>query len=286
VPGRKRYLAVAVLAAAGVATVPRAGAQGATPCPAGTELPTITAQDFQAGAGGALTATHNIDLDANFSDGSGRDGLQYSAPAGVSVKAAGPTGATLISDAPGAVPVTVTWNEFLSDGTECTASTSTTLQLQAPTPLKFGKLPRSLQTKLIKFHGKYYSSGYSLTAAIGRYTDRRPVEVRLRGIARRKLPSPTMPFKVVKVALRGSDPHFGDARNLRGPRWLVTGRVNFAGTYFFLDSRMKTASVHDQPVGLEVQVVQADRLMLDVRSAGTCNLGGCVWKTLKVQRGS
>jgi hypothetical protein len=80
--------------------------------------------------------------------------------------------------------------------------------------------------------------------------------------------------------------HFGEQRSLRAPRWLVTGRVNFAGTYFFLDSRMKTASVHDQPVGLEVQVVQADRLMLDVRSAGTCNLGGCVWKTLKVQRGS
>jgi hypothetical protein len=284
VPGRKLYLAVAVLAAAGVATMPGAGAQGAAPCPAGTELPTITAKDFEAGSGGALTATHRIELDATFSDGSGRD-LQFSAPAGVTVKPAGSMGATLISDAPGAVPVTVSWTELQSDATECTASTSTTLQLQAPTPLKFGRLPRSLQPRLIKFHGKYYSSGYSLTAAIGRYTDRRPVEVRLRGIARTRLPSPATPFKSVKVALRGSDPGFGNQRYLRGPRWLVTARANFAGTTFFLDSRVKTGSVHDQPVGLELQVLQAGRLMFSARQAGTCNFGGCVWRTLKVKKG-
>jgi hypothetical protein len=265
--------------------MPGAGAQGAAPCPAGTAVPTITANDFEAGNGGALTATHRIELDAAFADGFGRNDMQFSAPAGVKVKAAGSSGATLISDAPGAVPVTVSWTEFLSDGTECTASTSTTLQLQAPTPLQFGKLPRSLHPKLVKFHGKYYSSGYSLVAAIGRYTDRRPVELRFRAVARTRLPSPAMPFKVVSVALRGSDPGFGNQRNLRGPRWLVTGDVNYKGTDFFLYSRVKTASVHDQPVGYELQVAQAGRVMLDVREAGTCNLGGCTWRTMKVQQG-
>jgi hypothetical protein len=265
--------------------MPGAGAQGAAPCPAGTELPTITAQDFQAGRGGALTATHNIDLDASFSDGSGRDSLQYSAPAGVTVKPQGPSGASIVSDTPGAIPVTVSWNELQSDGTECTASTGTTLQLQAPTPLQFGKLPRSLQPKLVKFHGKYYSSGYAPVAPIGRYTDRSPVELRFRAIARTRLPSPAMPFKSVKVALRGSDPGFGNQRYLRGPRWLVTARVNFAGTDFFLDSRVKTASIHHQPVGYELQVLQAGRLMLAVQEAGRCDLGGCVWRTMKVRKG-
>jgi hypothetical protein len=89
----------------------------------------------------------------------------------------------------------------------------------------------------------------------------------------------------VTVALRSSDPGFGKQRYLRGPRWLVTGNVNYKATYFFLDSRVKTASVHDQPVGYELQVVQAGRLMLSVREAGKCNLGGCVWRTMKVQRG-
>lgn len=281
-----RYLAVAVLAAAVAAMTPGAGAEGAAVCPPGGEVPTVTAEDFEAGSGGALTATHTIDLDAKFSDGLSRDGIQFSAPAGVTVKARGPTGASLISDAPGAVPVTVVWNEFQSDGSDCTASTSTTLQLQAPTPLKFGKLPRSLQPKLVRFHGKYYSSGYAPVAPIGRYTDRSPVELRFRGIARTRLPSPSVPFKSVKVALRGTDPGFGNQRYLRGPRWLVTARVNFAGTDFFLDSRVKTASIHHQPVGYELQVLQAGRLMLAVREAGFCYLGGCVWRTMKVQRGS
>jgi hypothetical protein len=286
VAGWKRFLVVAVLAAAGAATMPGAGAAADPPCPAGIELPTITAKDFEAGSGGALTATHRIELDASFSDGSGRPDLQFSAPAGVSLKPAGPTGATLISDAPGAVPVTVSWTEFQSSGTDCSGSTSTTLQLQAPTPLNFGKLPRGLQPKLVRFHGKYYSSGYSLVAKIGRYTDRRPVEVRFRGIARVKLPSPATPFKSVKVALGSRDPGFGNQRYLRGPRWLVTSRANFAGTAFFLESRVKTGSVHDQPVGYELQVLQAGRLMLAVREAGKCNFGGCVWRIMKVQKGS
>jgi hypothetical protein len=285
VAGPKRYLAVAVLAAAAAVMMASEGAEGAAPCPAGTAVPTITASDFEAGSGGALTATHRIELDATFADGFGRNDMQFSAPAGVTVKAAGSSGATLISDTPGAVPVTVSWTEFLSDGTECTGSTSTTLQLQAPTPLQFGKLPRSLQPQRVKFHGKYYSSGYAPVAAIARYTDRRPVELRFRAIARAKLPSPALPFKVVTVALRSSDPGFGKQRYLRGPRWLVTGNVNYKATYFFLDSRVKTASVHDQPVGYELQVVQAGRLMLSVREAGKCNLGGCVWRTMKVQRG-
>jgi hypothetical protein len=286
VAGWKRFLVVAVLAAAGAATMPGAGAAADPPCPAGIELPTITAKDFEAGSGGALTATHRIELDASFSDGSGRPDLQFSAPAGVSLRPAGPTGATQISDAPGAVPVTVSWTEFQSSGTDCSGSTSTTLQLQAPTPLNFGKLPRGLRPKLLKLHGKYYTAGYSLVAKIGRYTDRRPVELRFRGIPRAKLPGPTVAFKSVKVALGPRDPGFGNQRYLRGPRWLVTSRVNFAGTYFFLESRMKTGSHRAHPVGYELQVLQAGRLMLTVQEAGKCDFGGCVFRIMKVQKGS
>ena len=249
-------------------------------------MPTITAQDFEAGSGGTLTATHTIDIDANFSDGLGRDDFQASVPAGVKVRQHGSSGASIVSDAPGAVPVTLTWTEQPLGGDDCTASTSTTVQLQAPTPLRFGKLPRALRPKLLKVHGKYYGGGYALTALIGRYTDRRPVELRLRGIARARLPSPAMPFKVVTASLRSLDPGLGRQRYLRSPKWQVTGRVNYKMTAFFLEARMKTGSIHDHPVGYELQVLQAGRLMLRVREAGTCNLGSCTWRIMRVERGS
>ena len=95
-----------------------------------------------------------------------------------------------------------------------------------------------------------------------------------------------MPFKIVTVALRNSDPGFDKQRYLRGPRWQVTGRVNFEGTAFFLEATIKTGSVHDHPLGYELQVLQAGRLMLRVREAGKCNFGSCTWRVMKVQRGS
>lgn len=282
----KWYLATCGLAAVVIALGGGRAAQGAPPCPAGTEMPTITAQDFEAGSGGTLTATHTIDIDANFSDGLGRDDFQASVPAGVTVRPRGPSGVSVLSDAPGALPITLTWTEHPLGGDDCTASTSTTLQLQAPTPLRFGKLPRGLRPKLIRIHGKYYGGGYALTALIGRYTDRRPVELRLRGIARARLPSPAMPFKIVTVALRSIDPGFDKQRYLRSPKWQVTGRVNFESTAMFVEATMKTGSVHDHPIGYELQVLQAGRLMIRVREAGTCNFGSCTWRIMKVERPS
>src|SRR3954466_2498991 len=141
----RSYLAIGGLAAVVVAVAVSPAAQGAPPCPAGTEMPTISAQDVEAGNGGNLTATHTIDVEANFSDGLGRDDFQASAPAGVTVRPRGPNGVSLVSDSPGALPITMTWTEHPLGGDDCTASTSTTLQLQAPMPLSFGKLPRSLR---------------------------------------------------------------------------------------------------------------------------------------------
>src|SRR5437763_7616526 len=107
----KSYLAIGGLAAVVIALAAGPAAHGAAPCPAGTEMPTITAQDFEAGSGGTLTATHTIDVDANFSDGLGRDDFQASAPAGVTVRQHGPSGVSVLSDAPGSLPITLTWTE-------------------------------------------------------------------------------------------------------------------------------------------------------------------------------
>ncbi len=276
----RRCLFLAGLVAAAVAAAPDAGAQGGSPCPPGFTTPTVSAEDRQAGAGGTLTATHDIDVETDFSDGS-RPDVQVSAPAGVHVK-----GSTLISETPGPLPITLSWTELQSDGTECTASTSTTLQLQAPAPLTFRKLPRSLRPKLIKFHGKYHSAGWALTALIGRYTDLRPLELRFRGIARSRLPSASTPFKTVMAALRDLEPGIDRQRYLRGPKWQVTSRLNFPRTALFLEARVKTGSSHDHPVGYEFQALQAGRLMIRVRAAGKCNFGGCTWRIFKVNLGT
>lgn len=275
-----RCLLLAGLAAATVAAAPDAGAQGgAPPCPPGGATPTLTAKDRQAGAGGPLTATHDIDIETSFPDGSNPD-VQISAPAGVHVKSS-----TVISDAAGPLPITLTWTQLQSDGSECTASTTTTLQLQAPAPLSFGKLPRSLQPKRVKFHGKYMSSGWALRALIGPSSDLRPLELRFKGVARTKLPSASMPFKTVNASLRDLEPGIDKQRFLRGPRWQITSRINFARTAVFLEARIKTGSSHDHPLAYEFQALQAGRLMIRVRAAGKCNFGVCTWRVFKVQAG-
>jgi hypothetical protein len=163
---------------------------------------------------------------------------------------------------------------------------STTLQLQAPTPLSFGKLPRSLRPNRIKLHGKYYGGGWTLTALLGRYTDRRPLELRLRAIARPRLPSASMPFKTVFASLRPLDPGIDKQRYLRGPKWKITSRTNYPHTALFVEAGVKTGSVHDHPLGYEFQALQAGRPMIRVRAAGKCNFGGCTWRIFKVDAGS
>jgi hypothetical protein len=66
----------------------------------------------------------------------------------------------------------------------------------------------------------------------------------------------------------------------------VTAHISFQRpTAFFLEARVKTGSTHDHPVGYELQALQGGRLMIRVREAGQCNLGGCTFRTVKVQRG-
>jgi hypothetical protein len=276
----RNCLLVAGLAAAAVAAVPEAGAQDGAACPPGGPTPTVTAQDRQAGAGGTLTVTHDIDIDTSFPDGSSPD-VQLNAPAGVHVK-----GSALISDTPGPLPITLSWAQLQDDGTECNASTSATLQLQAPAPLSFGKLPRSLRPKAIRLHGKYYGGGWVLRALIGRYTDRRPLELRFRAIARVRLPSASMPFKTVTASLRDLEPGIDRQRYLRGPRWQITARTNYPHTALFVEAGVKTGSAHDHPLGYEFQALQAGRPMIRVRAAGKCNFGGCTWRIFKVHAGA
>ena len=275
----RRCLLLAGLVPAAVVAAPDAGAQGGAPCAPGGPTVTVTAEDRQAGAAGPLTATHDIDLRTDFSDGSSPD-VQISAPAGVHVK-----GMTVISDTPGPLPVTLSWTQFQSDGTECTASSTTTLQLAAPAPLSFGKLPRSLQPKRIKFHGRYHGGSWALVFRIGPHTDLRPLELRFRGIARAKLPSASMPFKVVTASLRDLEPGIDRQRYLRGPKWQITSRVNFQRTALFLEARVKTGSVHWHPVGNEFVALQAGRPIIRVRQAGKCRLAECEWRTFKVHAG-
>lgn len=275
----RRSLLLAGLVAGAVGAAHDAGAQGgAPPCPPGSPAPTVTAQDRQTGAGGALTATHDIDITvSDLPDGTRVDDVQISAPAGAHVIG----NDTVISDTPGPLPLTVSWTQF--DPDECTGSTTTTLQLQAPAPLSFGKLPRSLQPKKIRFHGKYHGGGWVLTALLRPNTDRRPLEMRFKGVARATLPKASMPFKTVLASLRDLEPGIDRQRYLRGPKWQITARTNFKRTALFLEAGVKTGSSHDHPVGYEFQALQGGKLLLRVRAAGKCNFSGCTWRKFSVR---
>src|SRR5262249_49519053 len=148
----------------------------------------------------------------------------------------------LFDDTPGPVPITVTWQQFVPGSVdECSASISSTVQLQAPVPLKLSKRPKRLVSR---FQGTFVWA-----TRLGPHADRRPIEVRVRGVRKAKLPGSRVPFKVATVALRPTDPGFAKTRFFRTPRFLVTARyLNF----FELDAEQKVGSLREKPLGYEI----------------------------------
>ena len=121
-------------------------------------------------------------------------------------------------DTPGPVPVTATWShEIQSDGSTCTASAQGTLR--APTharELVFLGLPP----------GPSFADGYQMGLSARKNADLRPVEFRLRGVRRARLPGPGARVQRATIALRRGDPGIsrGESRRLRAAGWRVRDR--------------------------------------------------------------
>ena len=160
-----RGLAVLVvcLATASAALWPAAAQAPGPPCAPGV-APSATIRT------GNVTATHPIDLLLETSEDEIREFEVLLLPPGaVRDRWSSPTAFHV--DAPGPVPITATWRHFvIEDAAYCTASTSTTLNVEAAKPLRYIPPPRS----------KGYLDSLDWRVKIGKGADLRPVEVRIR----------------------------------------------------------------------------------------------------------
>jgi hypothetical protein len=202
-----RGLAVLVLC---LAVVWPAAAQAADPPCAPGVAPSVTirASDVEDG-GGSLTATHTIDLWLETAERD-IDEFTVALPPGAVAERGGASPAFHV-DAPGPVPITVTWSHFvIGTAEECTASAATTLNVEPAKPLRY------IGPRL----SKWTIDSADWRVRIGKDADLRPVQLRLRGVRRARLPGPLAPVETVTFALRGGDKGLTDGvRSLRSAGW-------------------------------------------------------------------
>ncbi len=189
-----------------------------------------------------------------------------------------PGGLTFFSDTPGSLPVTATWTQDDGTGTgKCSASASTTLQLGAPTPLP--RLKNRLTHQRVDLT---YALGWSYAATLGPLSDHRPVQVLYRGVRRARLPGSRVPFKTVEVPLRRGDPGYQQVRHISLPRLSVETSGDYSVLYVKADSTVTTH--HSKPLGYDIELTQAGRLLARLRLAGRCSAFNCRMRTVVVQR--
>ena len=194
------------------------------PCPPGAVPPvTLSAGDREDGDRD-LTATHTISLYGMDAEGIEIEDFALELPPGAQTVRG--EGDSFRSDAPGPVSVTAHWQHLvLVDGTAvprasyCTASTTASFNLEPPKPLRVS-LPRPRRGLMNELFWRLHA---------GEDADLRPVEARLRGVRRARLPGAKAPAQTFTIGLRAGDKPmiFGSGRVLRSAGW----RFRF-GPYF------------------------------------------------------
>jgi hypothetical protein len=258
----RRLLACAAVGA--LALSGAAGAQDETepPCPPGVPAgATIRARDIEDYGGAPLTATHTIELDVVTSDGTYPD-FTTELPPGVVKRG---RGRAFQADRPGPVPVKVTWREFdPGAGSFCRASAEASFEMQAAKPLRY--FPPRRRT----LGG---ADGTVWLLLVPKDADLRPVDVRVRGVQRGRVPRASDPLKVVTFALREGDKGltYGgrSIRTVRSGGWLFD--VTF-GNYTKLTVQMRAFARRggSRRFGIDLQLVQGDRQIGHNRFVGEC----------------
>jgi len=273
---RTRRILMAAVFAGGLFAAHQAGGQSPPPpCPAGVAAqPEFDAIDLDEFPGTTLVATHSLRVRVS---GAPTDDITVSAP-GIQGTAK-PGELTFFSDTPGPLPVNATWTQ--DDGTghgTCTATASTTLQLQPATPIPRLKTLLRFQKTNLK-----YALNWSFGADLGPTADLRPLLVQWRGVRQSRLPGPSVPFKTLMAPLRSIDPGYHALpRKLPLPRMLfqLSAAKDIVGVH--VDSI--TSTHHARPVAYDIEVSQAGRLLARFRLAGACSAFNCTMRTVKVQR--
>lgn len=271
----KSYLpAVALAAVVLVGPVAAAGAQAPPPCAPGV-APAATIRGFDVeDGGGQLTATHTISLEARGRDGV-VPGVNFTVPAGAQNRG-DESNPAFSMDTPGPVPVTGTWSHFDDAAqSDCTASAQGTLRLRAAKAVTFQGVPR----------GPSFLDSYSVALRTGKNADLRPVQVRLRGVKRARLPGRGARVQRATIALRQGDAGLsrGESRLLRAAGWRFRiGNVDEHIVLFNAEliNNRRGRRGPSLGFGYALQLVQARRRVGRQRAVGRCGYLGCSWRSL------
>lgn len=255
-------LAAVWLTALAVGAAADAQDQTEPPCPPGVSAGASISASGGGGAGGPLVATQTIFMEVETADGRAPD-FKAELPQGVVARR---SGRAFQSDTPGPVHVRATWSDFdPAAGSFCQASAEATFQLQPARPLRYFPPKRSSAVG---------ADGTVWTLLVPATGDLRPVDVRLRGVKRYHAPRASTPPTVVTFALRDGDQGLTD-----GGRAIRVVRV--AGWHFdvtFGNSNKLVVQMRDhrgpRPYGMDVQIVQAGRLIGHNRFVGRCGAYG------------
>jgi hypothetical protein len=243
---------------------------GDPPCgPGVAPAATIRGIDME-GGGGPLTATHTIALELESGDEPIQD-FTVELPPGAEPRRVGPSPGFRV-DAPGPVPVTARWSHFdAASGSSCTASAEATLNIDAARPLRF--IPATPRRGRI--------STLDWRVRIGRNADLRPVEMRLRGVRRARLPRPSTPLKTLTFALRRGDPGLWSGRPervLRSAGWRFAAGFNEENEIFIT---MRTFRGRRRGFGFDFELLQAGRRIGRARGVGRCGYLLCDYRTVR-----
>ena len=253
---------VSPLALAALATAAAAGpahAQDEPACPPGTPPgAALQAADVE-NTERVLTATHTIALTVETSDGRSIDDFKLALPSGVQPARSGPSPA-FRSDAPGPVRVVASWTDFDTNG-PCTATTEGTFVMEP------ARAPRFVAPR----RGKRDISELLWTLRVGDETDLRPVEVRLRGVQRARLPGASAPVQTLALGLRRGDPNrmlTGSGRVLSSAGWRFRIGPFFRGEFPIRMSKPRRAT--RRGFGFALELVQGGARIGRTRGLGRC----------------
>jgi hypothetical protein len=225
--------------------------------------------------GGRLTATHTIALEAQDRDGPLRN-VAFTLPPSASTR--GTEGNPAFSvDTPGRVPVTATWSHYVeADGSTCTASAQGTFQIRPARALTF-VAPRP---------GWSISEYFQAVIRPGKHGDLRPVQLRLRGTRRARLPGPGARLQTATLALRKGDAGLsrGQSRKLRAAGWeffvgFVDEREIGIGAKIVETGRGRRG--YKRGFGYTLELVQAKHRVGRLRVTGHCGYLGCRWRAMR-----
>ncbi len=240
------------------------------PCPAGVPANVRIGASDREDNGGPLTATHTIDV---FVEADGEEVREFRLELPPGAKRRGGGFPAFSVDAPGPVPIRTTWRHFEPGAEACTASAETTVNVESAKPVRYKGPPR--RSRLM--------NSLSWAVSLGDNADRRPVVMRLRGVRRARLPGASAPVQTVTFTFRRGDR--GLSYNGRAIRMLRSAGWRFQATYGHSERDVRIDMINypgpGRGFGIDLELVQGDRVIGRTRAIGRCSYLVCRYRTVR-----